>query len=115
GLRGEADTDHDGYVTGAELGEFLQKQVMNYSQNTQHPQYGKLRHPYLDKGDFVFLVSASPPPSPSPSLSDLQVRPRARAAWFVVAVASALPATAGRRFAAATRPAFASTVSAAAS
>ena len=70
GLQGEADTDRDGYVTGAELGEFLQKRVVNYSNNTQHPQYGKLRDPYLDKGDFVFLVSASPqPPLPGPQVA----------------------------------------------
>jgi formylglycine-generating enzyme required for sulfatase activity/uncharacterized caspase-like protein len=74
GLRGEADVDGDGYVTGAELGEFLQKRVVNYSNNTQQPQYGKLRDPYLDKGDFVFLVSPSPLPSPSPSVSDLQAQ-----------------------------------------
>ena len=30
-LRGEADTDRDGYVTGTELEEFLQKQVVQYS------------------------------------------------------------------------------------
>jgi uncharacterized caspase-like protein len=74
GLRGEADVDGDGYVTGAELGEFLQKRVVNYSKNTQHPQYGKLRDPYLDRGDFVFIVSKSPPPSPSPSVSVLQAQ-----------------------------------------
>ena len=48
-LQGEADKDEDGYVTGAELGEFLQQKVTNYSRNAQHPQYGKLRDPYLDK------------------------------------------------------------------
>lgn len=61
GLQGEADEDRDGYVTGAELGQFLAKQVTNYSRNAQHPQYGKLRDPYLDKGDFVFTVA---PPGP---------------------------------------------------
>ncbi|MBI5427764.1 MAG: caspase family protein, partial [Nitrospinae bacterium] len=53
-LEGDADTDKDGYVTGAELGEFLHKTVVNYSRNAQHPQYGKIRDPRLDKGDFVF-------------------------------------------------------------
>ncbi len=55
-LQGEADRDKDGYVTGTELGEFLQTSVVNYSRNAQHPQYGKIRNPNLDKGDFVFLV-----------------------------------------------------------
>lgn len=58
-LRGEGDLDRDGYVTGTELGEFLQKNVINYSQGSQHPQYGKMRNPRLDKGDFVFTLRRS--------------------------------------------------------
>jgi hypothetical protein len=78
-LQGEADRDGDGYVTGAELGEFLQQQITNYSRDSQHPQYGKLRDPYLDKGDFVFSVvrSASPGRS-SPSVADLQAQVEAQ-------------------------------------
>ena len=76
GIGGEADGNGDGFVTGSELGEFLQTQVVNYSEGTQHPQYGKIRNPYLDKGDFVFAVHragtspsapsapAAPPPAP---------------------------------------------------
>jgi hypothetical protein len=65
----EADTDKDGYVTGNELGYLLESQVMNYSKNTQHPQYGKIRAMNLDKGDFVFEVggrttAAAAPPVP---------------------------------------------------
>lgn len=55
-LDGEGDVDQDGYVTGSELGEFLQKKVINYSKGAQHPQYGKIRNPNLDKGDFVFVL-----------------------------------------------------------
>jgi hypothetical protein len=55
-LRGEADVNKDGFVTGTELGEFLQDRVVNYSKNSQHPQYGKIRNPNLDKGDFVFNI-----------------------------------------------------------
>lgn len=62
---GEADSDQDGYITGTELGEFLQNTVVNYSQNMQHPQYGKIRHPNLDKGDFVFLLPTQPQEEPS--------------------------------------------------
>jgi TPR repeat protein len=54
-LEGEADTDDDGYITGGELGEYLQKQVVNYSRGTQHPQFGKIRNRNLDKGDLVFV------------------------------------------------------------
>jgi formylglycine-generating enzyme required for sulfatase activity len=53
-LKGEGDLDSDGYLTGTELGEFIQKNVINYSNGSQHPQYGKMRNPRLDKGDFVF-------------------------------------------------------------
>ncbi len=70
GIEGEADGNKDGYVTGMELGEFLQVKVINYSKNTQHPQYGKIRNPHLDKGDFVFALpktmSSTPPPTPTP-------------------------------------------------
>lgn len=52
-----ADSNHDGYLTGTELGTFLQDKVVNYSYNNQHPQYGKIRHPALDKGDFVFQLN----------------------------------------------------------
>ena len=55
-LSGEGDRDGDGYVTGAELGEFLETTVTNYSRRSQTPQYGKLRDPLLDKGDFVFVL-----------------------------------------------------------
>jgi len=57
-IEGEADHDRDGNVTGTELGEFLQKSVTNYSRETQHPQYGKIRNSNLDKGDFIFVVPA---------------------------------------------------------
>ncbi len=55
-LDGEADVNKDGYITGSEMGEFLQEKVVNYSNGAQHPQYGKIRNPNLDKGDFVFKV-----------------------------------------------------------
>jgi len=61
-LKSEGDSNKDGYVTGTELGEFLQTQVVNYSRESQHPQYGKIRDPRLDKGDFVFIVPLALPP-----------------------------------------------------
>jgi len=57
-LKGEADRNEDGYITGTELGEFLQEKVVNYSYGSQHPQYGKIRDPNLDKGDFVFKLES---------------------------------------------------------
>ncbi len=55
-LEGKGDLDGDGFVTGTELGEFLQTRVVNYSRGAQHPQYGKIRSPHLDEGDFVFAL-----------------------------------------------------------
>ena len=57
----EADYDKDGFLTGSELGQFLQTKVVNYSYNAQHPQYGKIRNPKLDKGDFVFELKTGKP------------------------------------------------------
>jgi HEAT repeat protein len=70
-LKGEGDTNEDGYVTGTELGSFLEDTVINYSKGAQHPQYGKIRDPNLDKGDFVFQVhivigTATSLPTPPP-------------------------------------------------
>ena len=48
-----ADYNKDGYVTGDELGNYLQEKVVNYSNKRQHPQRGKINDPNLDKGDFA--------------------------------------------------------------
>ncbi|MDH3348238.1 MAG: SUMF1/EgtB/PvdO family nonheme iron enzyme [Desulfobulbaceae bacterium] len=58
GLReGLADrSPKDGYITDRELGQYLQEQVVNYSNGGQHPQYGRIRNPKLDKGDFIFVA-----------------------------------------------------------
>ncbi len=56
-LSGEGDMDNDGYVTGTELGLYLHKKVMSYSVG-QHPQYGKIKDPDLDEGDFVFIIKS---------------------------------------------------------
>jgi len=56
GISGEGDLNSDGYVTGTELGSFLQDNVINYTHGSQHPQFGKIRSLYLSKGDFVFLL-----------------------------------------------------------
>lgn len=57
-LNGEADLNKDSFITGTELGDFLQTTVTNYSRNSLHPQFGKIRDPNLDKGDFVFLYNS---------------------------------------------------------
>ena len=54
-----ADSNEDGFLTGTELGEFLQKEVVERTNQKQHPQHGKIRNPALDKGDFVFVLDST--------------------------------------------------------
>ena len=93
GLEGDADLNKDGYITGSELGMFLQNQVVNYTRNQQHPQYGKIRNPQLAGGDFIIDLDIHSPrkiPSaeiPSPPLetqidySDLREDEETRTKW----------------------------------
>jgi len=54
GLDGDGDLTKDGYITGTEMGMYLSDSVINYTKSAQHPQYGKIRNPDLDRGDFIF-------------------------------------------------------------
>ena len=70
-----AEPFRDGYITGAELGLYLKNQVPIYNE-AQHPQYGKIRDPKLDKGDFVFVLPqqhTSPPQAELPTLATVSV------------------------------------------
>jgi hypothetical protein len=60
GITGDADLNGDGYVTGSELGMHLQEKVVNYTRGGQHPQYGKINNPKLDRGDFIFVSQKMP-------------------------------------------------------
>jgi len=53
---GLGDLDKDGYVSGTELGLYLQAIVPQYSPN-QTPQYGKITDYNLSCGDFIFKVA----------------------------------------------------------
>jgi uncharacterized caspase-like protein len=55
GLEGDADLTRDGYITGSELGLYLADKVVKYTKGKQHPQYGKINNPELDRGDFIFV------------------------------------------------------------
>lgn len=79
-LAGEGDLDKDGYVTGAELGQFLESKVTNYSRRAQTPQYGKLRDPILDKGDFVFALARPSLPPAAGAATPAPLAPAAPAA-----------------------------------
>ncbi len=54
-LKGEADLNGDGYVTGTELGMYIHKKMLNLG-GGQTPQYGKITD---TSGDFVFQVLTS--------------------------------------------------------
>jgi len=54
-LQGDADLTGDGFITGTELGIYLSEKVVNYTHRQQHPQYGKINNPDLDRGDFIFV------------------------------------------------------------
>lgn len=59
-----ADLDKDGYVTGTELGMYLQRKVPQFARQTpQNPQYGKMPDYVLSRGDFVFQVGLPPEPA----------------------------------------------------
>ncbi|MBW2344715.1 MAG: caspase family protein [Deltaproteobacteria bacterium] len=55
GLYGDADSNDDGYITGSELGMYLQQGVPDYTKRRQHPQYAKINNPDFDTGDFIFV------------------------------------------------------------
>jgi len=55
----------DGYITGEELGYYLKNKVPYYDTG-QHPQFGKIKDPALDKGDFVFVLRKAETPSQQP-------------------------------------------------
>jgi Caspase domain len=65
GLRGEADGDKDGFITGDELALYLKNTLTNYSDRAQEPQSGKIRNPDLDKGDFVFALPETAASNPT--------------------------------------------------
>jgi hypothetical protein len=58
GLRfGLADLNKDGYVSGTELGLYLQAEVPQYTE--QNPQYGKINDYDLSRGDFIFMTDST--------------------------------------------------------
>jgi hypothetical protein len=69
-LEGDADLTGDGYITGTELGMYLSDRVVNYTHRRQHPQYGKINNPDLDRGDFVFVPKGRMPKAPTLSLDE---------------------------------------------
>ncbi len=58
------DLDRDGFVTGMELGVYLQGKVPQHADQT--PQFGKIRDYELSRGDFVFEVGVPQLPAKAP-------------------------------------------------
>ncbi len=58
-LAGSADFDKDGYLTGSELGTYIQKRTAEDWKGKLNPQYGKLQDSNLNKEDFVFRIGKS--------------------------------------------------------
>jgi tetratricopeptide (TPR) repeat protein len=82
GLEGKADQNNDGYVTGTELATYVQEQVLYYRGESQTPQYGKIRDPRLDSGDFIFILSNSMPEHvPGNKAADLAAQAMAKMMW----------------------------------
>ena len=68
---GWGDLNKDGYVSGTELGLYLQEKVPQHSR--QNPQYGKIKDYDLARGDFIFQLASSKTPSqPHPQYDSLQ-------------------------------------------
>ncbi len=77
GISGDADLNADGYVTGSELGMHLQEKVVNYTRGGQHPQYGKINNPKLDRGDFIFVPPQAPEKKMAVKTTPEAVKPQA--------------------------------------
>ena len=61
-MDGDADKDSDDYLTGTELANYLQVNILSATSYSLHPQYGEIRDPELSKGDFVFPLRPVSPP-----------------------------------------------------
>jgi hypothetical protein len=74
GREPDADANHDGYVTGTELGLFLTQKMSDLTNNRQTPRYGKLNAYGYDRGDFVFQVgkSGATPPAATQATSEAE-------------------------------------------
>jgi esterase/lipase superfamily enzyme len=58
GVDPEADENHDGFVSGTELGRYLTYKVTSYKRTDQTPRYGKMREYGLDRGEFIFRTAS---------------------------------------------------------
>jgi uncharacterized caspase-like protein len=83
GKEPDADANHDGYVTGTELGLFLQQKMTNLTNNRQTPRYGKLNAYGYDRGDFVFQIG-KPDATSTARPPAMQSQNEATPAWAAI-------------------------------
>jgi formylglycine-generating enzyme required for sulfatase activity len=60
-LQGDADIVPDGYITGSELGVYLENRVRDKTKGQQRLQYGESNVPSLANGDFIIHHSGAAP------------------------------------------------------
>ncbi len=80
--------NEDGYITGTEMGMYLHEKVLGY-ETGQTPQYGKIKDPDLDEGDFVFQLASSSgiikdTPSKRKKQSTLSIKANVRGAKVLI-------------------------------
>jgi len=77
---GYGDLNKDGYVSGTELGLYLQQEVPRHVNQT--PQFGKIQDYELSRGDFIFVLpqtnTGSLTPTTIPTTTSLTVQSNVR-------------------------------------
>jgi formylglycine-generating enzyme required for sulfatase activity len=86
GKEPDADANHDGYVTGTELGLFMHQKITNLTDNRQTPRYGKLNAYGYDRGDFVFQVGKPDVPTTDAAPTPQRILPSGEAAQAWTAI-----------------------------
>ena len=84
GLEPEANPNRDPYVTGNELGNFLQQKVTNLSAGRQTPLFGPMNEQGYDQGDFVFQVREEAEAAAAATAAPGQVKPLEQRFWTFV-------------------------------
>ena len=74
GLQGDADIIPDGYITGSELGVYLENQVRDRTKGQQRLQYGESNVPSLTNGDFIIQQIGTAPVGAAPGIARITVK-----------------------------------------
>jgi formylglycine-generating enzyme required for sulfatase activity len=74
GLEGEADIVANGFITGSELGVYLENTVLASTEGKQHLQFGTINVPSLAGGDFIFQRTGTKQVETRPETARLTVR-----------------------------------------